>query len=184
MSNTHQQVPESVVAAGKDAVAHYLSMLQGGCTERFAEMCSVGIAPGTKGTDRALMEGRYNNEWMDRLPSRQAGWIAREAKAAGISVGGKMYIGGIADKRGHLDPEAWVDSAADIKRVAAKRNLEVDGVVTHRAHEAPPPKAKDISDSILREHVAAERKKSPTAKTADLVEKVKDRIVPYWKRKK
>jgi hypothetical protein len=170
--------------AGSEAVSHYRKMLANGCTERFAEMCSVGIAPGTKGSDRALMEGRLNGEWLNALPARQAARMLREAKAAGISTSGKMYMGGLADKRAHLDPAAWVDSAADIKKVAAARNLEVQGIVTHRSHEVEPVAPKDINDSILKAHVARERKKNPTAKTSDLVEKVKDKIVPHFKRKK
>lgn len=185
MSHTRQQeVPFDVQRAGRDAVDHYLKMVRSGCTPRFAEMCALQMPPGTSGSDRAFMEGRLNGEWLNSLPKPQADRIVAQAKRAGISTAGKVYLSGLADKRGHLDPAAWVDSASDIKRVAEERNYEVHGIVRHKAREVEPPKPKEVSDSILAEHVAEERRKHPTAKQSDLVEKVKDKIVPRWKRKK
>lgn len=177
-------MPREIAAAPPEVQQHYLRMIADGQDERFALMCAVGQAPGTRGSDRAFMEGRLDGSWLNKMPRHQAQRMLREAQAAGISTSGKMFIGGLADKRGHQDPCAWVDSVSDVKRVAEHRNLEVQGIVTHRAREVPPPQAKDISDRILAENVAEERKKNPRAKTQDLVERVKDRIVPHWKRKR
>jgi hypothetical protein len=177
-------LPYEIATAPAEVQQRYRRMIRNGQDERFAVMCALGQAPGTRGSDRAFMEGRLDGSWLNRMPPHQARRMLREAQAAGISTIGKTYIGGLADSRGHRDPMAWVDSVADVKRVAVERNLEVTGIVTHRAREVPPPQHKDISDSILAENVAAERKKNPTAKAAELVEKVKDRIVPHWKRKK
>lgn len=177
-------IPPEIARADKSVQSHYLRMIRSGQSEAFALMCSLQQPPGTKGTDRALMEGRMDGSWLNSLPKRQADRMIREAKAAGISTSGKFYMSGLADARGHCDPAAWVDTTGDVMRVAEARNYEVNGVVSRKARQTEPVKPKEISDDILAEHVAAERKKHPTAKHSDLVEKVKDRIVPKWKRRK
>lgn len=177
-------LPYEIAKAPEHVQSHYRRMIRDGQTEAFALMCSLQQPPGTKGTDRALMEGRMDGSWLNSLPKRQADRMIREAKKAGISTSGKYYMSGLADKRGHCDPAAWVDTTGDVMRVAEARNYEVNGAVTRKARETPPPKAREISESILSEHVAAERKKDPKAKREDLVERVKNRIVPRWKRGK
>jgi hypothetical protein len=177
-------IPCDVQAGGPAAVEHYIRLVQNGQTERFAAMCALQQPPGTKGTDRAFMQGRYAQEWMANMPKGQAAWMIREAKSAGINTSGRFYMGGIADKRGHLDPEAWVDSTADVLRVAKKRDLEVHGIVDYVPPQKPPPKEVDINPKILREHVRKEMKANPKLKRGEAIEKVKDRIVPHWKRKK
>jgi hypothetical protein len=177
-------LPPEIEAAPEGVRRHYERMIRDGQSESFALMCSLQQPPGTKGTDRALMEGRMDGSWLNSLPKRQADRMIREAKQAGISTSGRFYMSGLADARGHCDPSAWVDSTGDVMRVAEERNYEVNGAVNRKARDVAPAKAKDISDSILAENVAAERKKNPKAKHADLVEKVKNRIVPRWKRGK
>lgn len=178
------EFPPEIARANKSVQSHYARMIRDGQSEAFALMCSLQQPPGTRGTDRALMEGRMDGSWLNGLPKRQADRMIREAKQAGISTSGKFYMSGLADSRGHCDPRAWVDSTADVMRVAEERNYEVNGVVNRKAREVAPAPAKEISDSLLSEAVAEERKKNPTAKREDLIEKAKDRIVPKWKRKK
>lgn len=47
-------------------------------------MVALQVPPGTKGTDRAFLEGRQNNEQLDAMPKRQANYVAKEARDAGI----------------------------------------------------------------------------------------------------
>lgn len=177
-------IPPDVEAAGPAAVAHFIKLVKAGQTERFAAMCACQKAPGTRGTDRAFMQGRLAGEWMNSMPRGLADQMVRQARAAGINTSGKFYMGGLADKRGCMDPEAWVDSAGDVLRVAKKRDLEVHGIVDYVPPQKGPPKEVDINPSILNEHVRKEMKANPKLKRQDAVEKVKDRIVPHWKRKK
>lgn len=167
-------VPDEVTRAGQSAVETFLSSIESGATERFAVMCALREPPGTKGSDRAFMEGRCNNQQLDELPKLMAQRMVREAKAAGISVSGKHYVSGLADRRGAQDPAAWVSSVDDVKRVAAKRNLHVTGAVRHEG-EAVAPKRKQLSERIIREEVSREKRLNPNAKSSDLREKVIER---------
>lgn len=176
-------VPAEVSQRGPEAVAHYRRMIADGQTERWATMCALQQAPGTRGTDRAFMEGRYNNEYMGQMSQRLASRMVREARAAGINPSGKFYMGGLADKRGHMDPEAWVSGVDDVRRVAQKRNLEVHGIIDYVPPQQEPPKRVDIDPEILQENVADEMAKDPGARVEDVVEKVKKRITPHWKQK-
>jgi hypothetical protein len=177
-------LPFDLQSASKDAQDHYRKMVADGQNPRFAEMCALQVAPGTRGTDRSFMEGRLNSQFFDSMPAPLARRMIREAKASGINVAGKFYMGGLADKRAHRDPAAWIDSVADIKRVAQQRDLHVTGIVEHTPPEKPPRKSVDIAPDILRENVRKEMLSNPTLKKGDAIERVKDRIVPRWKRKK
>jgi hypothetical protein len=179
-----QDLPFDIAAAGPEVQAHYRKLVAAGQTSRFAEMAALQQPPGTRGTDRALMQGRLNNEQFGEMNSPLAKRMIREASKAGISVSGKFYMGGLADKRGHLDPKAWIDSVGDIKRVAQERDLHVQGIVEYTPPEKPPAKSVDIAPEILREQVRKELKANPSLRRADAVERVKDRIVPHWKKKK
>lgn len=178
-----RDLPYDIANAPPSVQAHYRRMVAAGQTPRFAEMAALQQPPGTKGTDRAFMQGRLNNEQFSDMNGPLALRMLREAKAAGISTSGKFYMGGLADKRAHLDPKAWVESVADIKRVAQERDLHVQGIVEYTPPEKPPAKSVDIAPDILREQVRKELKANPSMRRQDAVERVKERIVPHWKRK-
>jgi hypothetical protein len=163
------QIPAEVKRAGPEAVATYKRALPYG--ERWAAMVATQTPPGTSGTDRAFMEGRMNNQQLDDMPLRQAKYVADETKRAGINISGKHYVGGLADKRGWRDPEAWVSNNDDVLKVAHKRRLSVSGTVNYDPGPADP-KRKLISETIVREEVAKAKRQNPSAKTSDLREKV------------
>lgn len=165
------KVPREVEEAGRSAVATYKKSLASGATEKFAIMCALQVAPGTKGSDRAFMEGRMNNQQLDELPKRMANYMLKEAREAGISVSGKHYVAGLADKRGWRDPSAWVSSVDDVRKVAMRRNLHVSGAVNHEGI-ACPPKRVALNERILKEEVSREKKRNPRASAGELREKV------------
>lgn len=162
-------IPVEIQQAGPEAVLAYRRALPYG--EKWAAMVALQMPPGTKGTDRAFMEGRMNNQQLNDMPVRQAKYIAKEAREAGISISGKYYCGGIADKRGWRDPAAWVSCNDDILRVAKARRMTVSGTVNYDPGPAPP-RRKLISDDILKEEMAREKRKSPAATDADIKERV------------
>jgi len=161
--------------------AHYLRALEKS-SPRFALMVALGQPPGTLGTDRAFMEGRLNQQWLDDMPKKQARTILSEAKAAGISVAGKVYVGGLADHRAHRDPLAWVDSTAGIKKVAMERNLTVEGAVKHQG-TARPPTREVLNERIVQEELVRYRKKHPGKKDGELREMIVNRHAHPLKRK-
>lgn len=128
------------------------------------------------------MEGRLNQQWLDDMPKKQAQTILREARAAGIATAGKVYVGGLADSRAHQDPMAWVDSTADIKRVAKLRNLTVEGAVNHQG-QAVPAKRAVLNERIIQEELPRYRRKHPGAKDGDLREMIVNRHAHPLKRK-
>jgi hypothetical protein len=129
------------------------------------------------------MQGRLDGNWMDGIPARMAKKMAREAKAAGINITGRYYMGGLADRRGHMDPEAWVDSVADIKRVARKRNLNVSGIVNIEGHEVEPTKPA-LNPKIVNRLAKQAMAGNPKLTKADAVNLVKEKHCPAWKRPK
>jgi hypothetical protein len=163
------EIPVEVKRAGAEAIAAYKRALPYG--EKWAAMVATQTPPGTSGTDRAFMEGRMNNQQLDDMPVRQAKYVAAEAKSAGINISGKHYVGGLADKRGWRDPEAWVSNNDDVLKVAHKRRLAVSGTVNYDPGVADP-KRKLISETIVREEVAKAKKLNPSAKNSDLREQV------------
>lgn len=160
-------VPQEVSDLGPDAVDTYERALPYG--ERWALMVATQTPPGTRGTDRAFMQGRYNDQWLDDMPKRQAERMLRDARSAGINPNGKTYVGGLADHRAHRDPEAWVDSTADVLRVARKRNLTVEGIVNHKG-TLMPSKAPALSERALKEDIKHYRRLHPGKSTAELRE--------------
>lgn len=163
------EYPPEVIAAGPKALNIYEKALPYG--ERWAAMVALQQPPGTKGTDRAFLEGRQNNEQLDDMPRRQAAYVAKEARQAGISISGKYYCAGIADKRGWKDPEAWVTSSDDVLKVARKRRLHVTGSVNYDPGEAPPKRVL-LSERIIKDEIRKEKRKNPNAKAGELREKI------------
>lgn len=162
-------IPSHIERAGRAAVETYKRALPYG--ERWAEMCALQTAPGTKGTDRAFLEGRQNNQQLDELPRMQAEYMVREAKRAGISISGKHYVAGIADRRGWRDPAAWVSSNDDVLRVARKRRLAVSGTVNYDPGPAPR-KVTKLSESIIKDEMRKELRRNPKANKGDLRDKI------------
>ena len=165
-------LPWEIAQASGAVQEHYRRMIQNGVTPRAAEMFALQQPPGVRGTDRALMQNRLNNEQFDSMPPDQARQLIATAKGAGISVAGKYYCSGLADKRGPADPAAWIDSVHDVKRVAAERNYSVSGAVEHRGRPMPRPKNTPLSDRLVREMMRVEKKRKPTMKKGELREYV------------
>ena len=165
-------IPSEILEAGYDAVRTYRAALPYG--DRWATMVALQAPPGTRGTDRAFLEGRQNNEQLNNMPKRQATYVSKEARRAGINITGKVYCGGIADKRGWKDPEAWVTGNDDVLRVARKRRLHVTGSVNYDPGEAPPKRVL-LAESIIKDEMRKEKRKNPRAKDGELREKIIDK---------
>lgn len=173
-------VPAHIRDLGRDASEMYARLRSEGLSHRWCEMVVFQQPPGVKGSDRSFMEGRYNNQQLDKMPKDHAQNIVTLARRAGINVSGKYYCSGLADSRGVQDPEAWVDGSADVLRVAKKRNLSVEGSVTHKGIPEAP-KRKPLSERLTRELMREERKRHPAMKKGELREMV---VAKYGRSKK
>jgi len=167
MSIVYVHMPDEIECAPKEIRDHYCRMIQDGQSESWALMCALQAPPGTKGSDRAFMQGRLNNQQLDEMPVNQARYISREARQAGISIEGKYYCGGIADKRGWRDPRAWVGGNDEILTVAKERRLMVSGSVNYDPGVAPPKRVK-MSESIISEEAQRYKKLHPKLSKGEL----------------
>ena len=82
-------IPQSVTDLGNKAIKHYEECITNGCTEKFAEMVTLGQAPVYKGSDRAFMEGRLTAGGDTMLPDQRV-VAEREANEAGIATSGRV----------------------------------------------------------------------------------------------
>lgn len=177
------KLPYEIAKAPQHVQDHFQRMVESGQDERFAIMCALQQPPGTKGTDRAFQEGRMDGSWLNDMPVHQANKIVREAKAAGISISGKQYVSGLADKRGHMDPMAWVGDTSDVLKVAKARNLTVQGIVNHEGSERPKPEAPPLSKRAIARLTRAAMAKNPDLKKAQARALVVEKHAPSWKKK-
>ena len=173
-------LPFDIQTASGVVQKHYRKMIETGVAPRPAEMLALQSPPAVKGTDRTLMQGRYNNEQFNDMPPDHARNMLTLAKRAGINPNGKYYCAGLADKRGAADPNAWVDSVADVKRVAMERNLTVTGAVSHQGIPQPRPEPKPLSERLTREMMKVEKRRNPTMKKGEL----REYVISKYSRKK
>jgi hypothetical protein len=169
MPNSHNQMPPEIASARPEVQEAYLRALPYG--RQWAVMVALQRPPGTKGTDRSFMEGRMNNQQLDAMPPLQARWLAAEARAAGIDISGKYYCGGLADRRGWRDPEAWVSSVDDVRRVAVKRRRKVEGSVNYDPGPSPPKRVR-LAKSIIADEVRKLRTTNPRTDIRELRDRV------------
>lgn len=174
-------IPYDIRIASESVQKHYARMIANGIQPRAAEMFALQKPPGVKGTDRTLMQGRYNGEQFNQMPPDHARNLITLAKRAGINPSGKWYCAGLADKRGPADPMAWVDSVSDVRKVAQTRNLTVRGAVDHEGAEVPPPPSKPLSERLTREMMKVEKERNPTMKQGELREMV---VAKYGRKRK
>ena len=176
-------IPQSVIDLGAQAVKHYEECIKNGCTPQFAEMVTLGQAPVYKGSDRAFMEGRLTEGGDTMLPDQRR-VAEREAKAAGIATSGRFYMGGLADQRQYRDPGAWVGSRDDVLATAKRRKLQLEGQINYTPPVKAKRKDKEISARALRELSRQERAENPELTQKDAEERVKDKYIPKWKRRR
>lgn len=178
-------LPYDIANASPEVQRHYRKMISEGQSPRFAEMCSLQAAPAVHGTNDSWMKGRRDGNWMDALPEKQAKWMLKEAKAAGISTEGKYYVSGLADKRGHLDGEAWVSDKDDVLRVAKKRKLELKGQISYTPPEpdGPPKRQNGLNPKLVRELAKKECRAEPGLSLKAAEQRIRAKHTPHWAKK-
>jgi hypothetical protein len=150
-------------------------LIEEGNNSGFAAMLAQRRPPGSKGTDRAFLEGTHG--WADRMWPVNARNIHSIAKKAGISTQGKIYKGGLGRPN---DPMAWISSAGDVLAAAKAKGYTVTGAVNYQAPAQQPKRIKmadDVAHDYMRRELAAdpalaEKVKKKPKKLMELKEKV------------
>lgn len=159
------------------AQAFFRDCLERGETAQAALMFATRRAPGVRGGDRVFNEqARYR---MDTMLPMNRERILEIARKAGISTQGKFYCGGLGR---YDDPDAWVSTVDDVKAVAKKKGLIVEGAVRHdpgTPDPLPPPRlAPDLVQELSTQYVSQDpvlqekMKKKPKRTAAEVAEMV------------
>lgn len=180
-----EMLRDDVKRHGPEAVALFEQILAQGETPEWAAMCACRQAPGTRNTDRAFCQGAQRR--MNSMGSYLQEQIVKRAQKAGINTQGKYYKAGLGR---YEDPAAWVSCADDVLAVAKARNLNVEGVINHKAveREIKPkrvPLAEDIIQAKAKEILKAEPDTAAKVKrSAKAKRELRERIIATYSRKR
>ena len=154
--------------------ARYEIMRDEGTSHNMAEILAVRKSPNFT-TDDHFNKGHCNGNQFDGQ-EKAAAYYKRKAVAAGVSTTGKVYKSSLARFPG--DPQAWVSSRSDVKKILEERNWQSEGTVKNEFHEDKlseavenRPKANGVAEDILDDKVVHECLKNP-----ELAPTVKERI--------
>jgi hypothetical protein len=161
--------------------AEYESALARGVSHKLAEMFALRTGPSLS-TDTRWLTGHHSHRQFDSPTAQGLGSVAlAEARRQGVSVEGAVYKPGLASYPG--DPTAWVRDRGDVKRIAALKNLEIEGPgVTHHAVDdgTPDPLTLPyrVADDIVDREIGRIEDVHPNATKDDpeLREKVSRRL--------
>ena len=160
---SYERYKKECADKGQACVDFYDDLIASGNQPGFAAMLALRQPPGTKGTERAFLEGMTS--WADSMHKDNRDNIFKAAKKAGISTEGKIYKGGLGKPS---DPMAWISTQDDVKEVCKIKGYTCSGAVNYKAPDREPPKKKRIANDIRDRYVAQELASNPS-----LMEKVK-----------
>jgi hypothetical protein len=179
------QLQTDAERCGPEALALFKRLVKQGTSPEAAAMYACQQAPGTKNTDRAFCQGQRRK--MEGMGQLAGGMLHRAARKAGINTQGKFYMSGLGKA---TDPHAWVATADDVLTVAKKRNLNVEGVVNHKAivKDYVPPE-RNVAPDIVRNIEKQMLRKDPglrerVAKSKHARKELREAIVDKHARRK
>lgn len=141
---------------------------------RTAEMIRARTPPGTRGTEKAYMEGRgVHTTGLEGLVD--PGAFIDNARRAGVNTSGKYYERQLASYFG--DPNGWVSGLDEVVDKCKAQNRSCEGARTVKAAEGPPVVVPRLDDELVAECMTEELMKDPgqAANMAELREKVIDK---------
>lgn len=131
--------PFPMISGDGDTQEFYVLSRRNGTAHRMAEMFAFQRSPALKTATRWI--GGHERTITDDMPEIVRHRMEASAKAAGVTCDGAVYKSSLARFPG--DPEAWVSSVEDCKRVADKRGMKLEGGIEHTP---PGYNAEPISD--------------------------------------
>lgn len=173
----HALIDDEMREAGPDIFQFYLDLIAAGSTPVMAHMLASRRGPEARNTDKSFCSGAQRR--MSTMNQDMRKEMLKRAHKAGVKTEGKYFVGGLGR---YEDQKAWVSGADDVLRVAKERNLNVEGVINHKAQklDQPPPKkrmAEDVMQARLAKYaqdpqVAEKLKKGGKKALGDLKQKI------------
>jgi hypothetical protein len=157
------------VSSDFETQVRYFELRLKGQSHNMAEILATGAYPGFNGTNKAFNRGRTNNNQFERCP-RLGDYYRGIAESQGVSTTGRYYCHGLGRYPG--DPRAWVSDTSDVLRIARERNLNIDGIVSHRGHDVPPQPDVPLAEDIWERETQAYLQEHPDARYEDAREKM------------
>jgi hypothetical protein len=156
----------------------YQDSLARGLSPKLAEMLVLQQAPSLQ-TDTRWLSGEVSGGQF-ASNAKIGNTYMHVARQAGVITSGKVYKHQLARFPG--DPEAWVGSRGDVKRLCERRGWYCEGSVNHKPvdveFEDPFDKPYRVADDIVDDAVADIVSREPEAKEEieSLREKVAERL--------
>lgn len=141
--------------------ARYEKLRAAGESHNIALMLASRTPCGTRGTDRAFLQGKHLDHGLGGPKDFMTARAIERARRAGISVGGKVYLSQLADSRGPADPAAWVSGLDDV-RTACKLKGKGCSSLNIPVPEGPPPVAHRLAPDIVERIVDERLRKDPS----------------------
>lgn len=134
----------------------YAGMVSAGESPRMAAMCAARQMAAVQKTDTEFAR-RERSRMLDMSEeSREA--IVDIAKKAGINTHGKVYNGQLGK---YNDPHAWVSTTSDVREVAKRKKLKVEGMVNIDARDPDALRKATIAPDIKQRLVNQYRQANP-----------------------
>jgi hypothetical protein len=171
------------ISADPEVQKFYEQMRKRGESHALAEMLALRKVPACR-TDDLAFKGQKNGQ---QFAGKEAlgNALAKKLRKAGGSPAGKQYIGGLARFPG--DPEAWVSSRGDIRRVVEKRGWSCEGLVNVSANRDnfDPGPGVGIADDIVEDRLRKAAAQDPSLvatkkKRAKAKAEIREKIKPHW----
>lgn len=155
------------VSDDPDVQGEYNRMRLRGESHNIAKMCALQRAP-LLVTDNTWNTGRVNNNQFANCPAL-GNYFKSIAESQGVSVTGKYYVHGLGRYPG--DPRAWCRGRGDALAIAKERNLNLSGMVEHRAHEVAPTPDIPLAEDLWQEATEEILAENPDMRLGDAREK-------------
>jgi hypothetical protein len=134
----------------------YAAMVAAGESPRMAAMCASRQMAAVQKTDTEFAR-RERARMLDMSDeTREA--IVDVAKKAGINTHGKVYNGQLGK---YNDPHAWVSTTSDVREVAKRKQLKVEGMVNIDARDPDALRKVSMAPDIKRRLVKQYRASNP-----------------------
>ena len=119
-----------------------------GVSHNLAEIFAFQRSPSSR-TDREFLHGHCNGSQFVGDEER-GDFYRKEAKKAGVSTTGKVYLSGLAERPG--DPRAWISDRHDVQKVIEERGWNCEGAVNVRTPQREEPKKEKMADGLVAKY--------------------------------